>query len=63
MIASGFTNLDLLMLVTIFVLLVILVFTSVAEMGLSRMSKPRAASLADKGLKSGKALKRLVDEP
>jgi len=63
MIATEFTSLDLLMLVVIFLLLVVLVFTSVAEMGLSRMSKPRAASLADKGLKSGKALKKLVDEP
>jgi CBS domain containing-hemolysin-like protein len=32
-------------------------------MSLSRMSKPRATSLADKGLKSGKALKRLVEHP
>jgi putative hemolysin len=51
------------MLVAILFLLVVLVFTSVAEMGLSRMSKPRASSLADKGLKSGKALYRLVNEP
>jgi putative hemolysin len=65
MIASleDFNNFDLLMLVAIFVLLILLIFTSVAEMGLSRMSKPRAGSLADKGLKSGKALKRLVDHP
>lgn len=63
MIASEFTNVDLLMLITILLLLVVLIFTSVAEMGLSRMSKPRASSLADKGHKSGKALKRLVDEP
>ena len=63
MIANEFNNVDLLMLVTILVLLIILIFTSVAEMGLSRMSKPRAGSLADKGLKSGKALKRLVDQP
>jgi len=41
----------------------VLVFFAVAEMGLSRMTKPRAASLAERGLKSGKALKRLVDEP
>ncbi len=51
------------MLVAILLLLVVLIFTSVAEMGLSRMSKPRASSLADKGLKSGKALYRLVNEP
>ena len=63
MIASSVTNLDILMLVAILVLLVALVFLAVAEMGLSRMSRPRAASLADQGSKSGKALKRLVDEP
>lgn len=63
MIANEFNNVDLLMLVVIVVLLFVLIFTSVAEMGLSRMSKPRAASLADKGSKPGRALKRLVDEP
>jgi CBS domain containing-hemolysin-like protein len=63
MIAASVTNLDLLMLVVIFILLIVLVFLAVAEMGLSRMSRPRAASLADQGSKSGKALKRLVDEP
>lgn len=63
MIASEFTNLDLMMLVAIFVLLVALIFLSVAEMGLSRMSRPRATSLAYQGHKSGKALKKLVDEP
>ena len=63
MIAASVTNLDILMLVVILVLLVVLVFLAVAEMGLSRMSKPRAASLADQGSKSGKALKKLVDEP
>lgn len=63
MTAAAMTNLDVLMLVVIFVLLVILIFLSVAEMGLSRMNKPRAASLADQGKKAGKALKKLVDEP
>ena len=63
MIAGQFTNLDLLMVVVILVLLIVLIFASVAEMSLSRMSKPRATSLADKGLKSGKALKRLVHHP
>ena len=63
MIAGSFTNLDLLMVVIIVVLLFVLIFSSVAEMSLSRMSKPRATSLADKGLKSGKALKRLVEHP
>ena len=63
MIAGQFTNLDLLMVVVILVLLIVLIFASVAEMSLSWMSKPRATSLADKGLKSGKALKRLVHHP
>ena len=63
MIAGEFTNLDLLMVVIIVVLLFILSFAAVAEMSLSRMTKPRAASLADKGLKSGKALKKLVEHP
>lgn len=63
MIAEAFTNVDLLMLIAIFLLLVALIFLSVAEMGLSRMSKPRATSLADQGTKAGKALKRLVEEP
>jgi CBS domain containing-hemolysin-like protein len=63
MIATSVTNLDILMLVAILVLLIVLVFLAVAEMGLSRMSRPRAASLADQGSKAGKALKKLVDEP
>lgn len=63
MIAGKFTNIDLLMVVGIVVLLIALIFLAVAEMSLSRMTKPRAASLADQGLKSGKALKRLVEHP
>jgi CBS domain containing-hemolysin-like protein len=63
MIAASFSNMDALMLGVIFVLLVVLIFLSVAEMALSRMNKPRATSLADKGTKAGKALKKLVAEP
>ncbi len=59
----AFNNVDLLMLVTIFLLLLVLIFTSVAEMGLSRITRPKAASLADQGYKSGKALKKLVSAP
>jgi CBS domain containing-hemolysin-like protein len=59
----AFSNVDLLMLVTIFILLIVLIFTSVAEMALSRITKPKAASLADQGFKSGKALKKLVGAP
>ena len=63
LIAAEFTNVDMLMLVVIVLLLFVLIFAAVAEMSLSRMTKPRAGSLADKGLKSGKALKRLVEHP
>lgn len=63
LIAAEFTDVDMLMLVVIALLLIVLVFAAVAEMSLSRMTKPRAGSLADKGLKSGKALKRLVEHP
>jgi putative hemolysin len=63
MLAADFSNIDVLMLVVIFVLLVILIFLSAAEMGLSRMTKPKAASMADKGQKAGKALVRLVSDP
>ena len=59
----AYNNIDTLMLVTIFILLLVLIFTSVAEMGLSRITKTKAASLADKGFKSGRALKRLVGAP
>lgn len=63
MTAVSFTSVDVFMLVVIVLLLVALVFLAAAEMGLSRISRPRAASLADQGSKSGRALKRLVDEP
>ncbi|MEO5899705.1 MAG: CNNM domain-containing protein, partial [Ilumatobacteraceae bacterium] len=63
MVAANFSNIDVLMLVVIFVLLIILIFLSAAEMGLSRMTKPKAASLADKGQKAGRALVRLVSDP
>jgi putative hemolysin len=61
--APGLTNADLWLLAVIGFLLVVLVFLAVAEMGLSRMTKPKAAALADRGLKSGKALQKLVSEP
>lgn len=51
------------MLIAILVLLVILIFLAAAEMGLSKMTKPKAAAMADQGLKSGRALSRLVEEP
>ena len=51
------------MLFGIFLLLVLLVFFAVAEMGLSRMTKPKAQALADSGKRSGPALVRLVNHP
>lgn len=51
------------MLIAILVLLVILIFLAAAEMGLSKMTKPKAAAMADQGLKSGRALSRLVEDP
>lgn len=63
MIAARFSTTDMWMVVTILVLLVILAFCSTAEMGLSRMTKPRADSLVDHGKKSAKVLARLVSEP
>jgi CBS domain containing-hemolysin-like protein len=54
---------DLLMLVVIVVLLFFLIFLSLAEMGLSRMSKHKAQTFADSGHKAGKVLLKLIDEP
>ena len=47
----------------ILILLMILIFLSVAEMGLSRISKPKAVALADQGVRGAKSLSRLVIEP
>lgn len=57
------SSLDLWMLVVIVVLLFVLIFLSLAEMSLSQMTKPRAAALSEKGVKSGKALMRLAAQP
>jgi CBS domain containing-hemolysin-like protein len=51
------------MLLVIVVLLFVLIFLSLAEMSMSQMTKPRAAALAEKGAKSGKALVRLAAQP
>ncbi|MCU1399919.1 MAG: hypothetical protein JWN62_3028, partial [Acidimicrobiales bacterium] len=58
-----FTQTDLIMVATIFCLLVVLAFCSAAEMGLSRMTKPKADSLLDQGHKSAKVLAKLVSDP
>ena len=63
MISASPTSADIWMLVAIGVLLLVLVFLSVAEMGLSRMSKPKAQALADTGARGGTALLSLVSHP
>jgi Mg2+/Co2+ transporter CorB len=62
MIANQFTQTDFWLMAVVGVLLIVLIFLAVAEMGLSRMTKPKAASLADRS-KSGKALLKLVSAP
>jgi len=61
--AGEFSTSDVWMLVAIIAILVVLVLLSVAEMGLSRISKPKAAALVDKGQRGSRALFRLVDQP
>ena len=63
MISASPTTADVWMLVAIGVLLLVLVFLSIAEMGLSRMSKPKAQALADTGARGGAALLSLVSHP
>lgn len=63
MFAQTPTAIDYWMLAAIGLILVVLIFLSLAEMSLSQMTKPRAAALAEKGAKSGKALVRLAAEP
>ena len=60
---AEFSTPDLWMIIAIVFLLIILIFLSVAEMGLSRMTKPKAAALADQGNKAGPTLTRLVTDP
>ena len=57
------TTADWWMLFAILVLLVFLVFMSLAEMGLSRVSKPKAQALADTGVRGGGHLLSLVSRP
>ena len=63
MFAQTPTAIDYWMIAAIGLILVVLIFLSLAEMSLSQMTKPRAAALAEKGAKSGKALVRLAAEP
>lgn len=63
MIASSPTSADWWMLATIVMLLGFLIVLSIAEMGLSRVSKPKAQALADSGARGGQALLVLVTHP
>ncbi|MGH9135171.1 MAG: hemolysin family protein [Ilumatobacteraceae bacterium] len=63
MIAASLTGTDVLILVAILLQVLVLTFFAVAEMGLSRMTKPKAAAIADQGVKAGNSLKKLVNEP
>jgi len=63
MIATSPTTADWWMLIGILVLLGILMVLSIAEMGLSRVSKPKAQALADSGARGGAALLALVTHP
>ena len=61
--AATFTGADWGMTGAILLLLLLLIFFSLAEMGLSRMTKPKAAAMAEGGVKQAKALQQLVGEP
>lgn len=63
MIATSPTTVDWWMLIGILILLAILMVLSIAEMGLSRVSKPKAQALADSGARGGLALLGLVTHP
>ena len=63
MIAASPTTADWGMLIGILILLGILMVLSIAEMGLSRVSKPKAQALADSGARGGAALLALVTHP
>jgi CBS domain containing-hemolysin-like protein len=60
---AAFTGTDWILLAVVLVLLIVLIFLSLAEMGLSRMSKPKAAAMAEGGVRQGRALQDLVGEP
>ncbi|MEI6198804.1 MAG: hemolysin family protein [Actinomycetota bacterium] len=63
MIANSPATADWWMLIGILILLCFLIVLSIAEMGLSRVSKPKAQALADSGARGGPALLGLVTHP
>ncbi|MEY4362509.1 MAG: hypothetical protein RL391_1815 [Actinomycetota bacterium] len=62
-ILASFTSLDWALVLVVLALLIVLIFLALAEMGLSRMSKPKAAALAERHPRRGKALVELIEEP
>ena len=63
LLATEVTGTDVLMFVTIGVLLLVLVFLAMAEMGLSKMTKPRAAALLEERPRAGASLQALMESP
>jgi len=60
---AAFTSLDWLLLLVVILLLFVLIVLAVAEMGLSRMTKPKAAALGERRPRQGRALIDLIEEP
>jgi len=54
---------NLVMLVVILLLLVVLIFLAIAEMGLSKMTKPRAAAITENKPRLGQSLTAIVENP
>lgn len=63
MIGKAPTTADWWMIIVIAVLFVVLAVMAVAEMSLSRISKPKAQALADTGARGGAALLAMVSQP
>jgi len=61
--AASLTTADVWMIVVVVVLLVLLAGLSVAETGITRISRVKAQTLADGGSRSAKVLAKLVAEP
>ena len=57
------TGANLVMLVVILLLLVVLIFLAIAEMGLSKMTKPRAAAITENKPRLGQSLNAIVENP
>jgi CBS domain containing-hemolysin-like protein len=62
-VAAQFGGTEIMLLAIILLLLVALFFLGLAEMGLSRITRPKAAALVEEGRPGGRALLRLVHDP